>query len=580
MHQTKKMQQPCSGDHSPPPNCLHGCFSSSPFHGATTTTSEHPSDSTPTVTSATLRRNFAQTTVSTIFPDTQFADPNSLPSHQESFSDFIQAYPNYSDTYKIDRIRSDHYFHLGLSHYTCLDYIGIGLYSYSQLLNYDPSTYQISSSLSESPFFSVSPKIGNLKEKLLNDGGQETEFEYSMKRRIMSFLKISEEDYSMVFTANRTSAFRLVAESYPFNSKRKLLTVYDYESEAVNEINRVSEKRGAKVAAAEFSWPRLKICSSKLRKLVTTGKTGSKKKKKKGIFVFPLHSRVTGSRYPYLWMSVAQENGWHVMIDACGLGPKDMDSFGLSIYNPDFMVCSFYKVFGENPSGFGCLFVKKTTIPILESSTGSGMVNLVPTDNPISLHALEINRIQTESEETYSFSSSVEYKGLDHVDSLGLVATGNRSRCLINWLVSALHKLKHSTTSRLVKIYGPKVDFNRGPAVAFNLFNQKGEKIEPFIVQKLAGCSNISLGKGFLKNIMFEEDYEGAKDRVFEKRRNRDVNEPGISVLTAALGFLANFEDVYKLWIFVARFLDSEFVDNESGRCGVHVFEHESREVV
>ncbi|AED96146.1 unnamed protein product [Arabidopsis thaliana] len=570
------MHQPFPGDSSPP-NCLHGCFSSSPFHG--TTSSEHPPHSTPTVTSATLRRNFAQTTVSTIFPDTEFTDPNSLPSHQESFSDFIQAYPNYSDTYKIDRLRSDHYFHLGLSHYTCLDYIGIGLYSYSQLLNYDPSTYQISSSLSESPFFSVSPKIGNLKEKLLNDGGQETEFEYSMKRRIMGFLKISEEDYSMVFTANRTSAFRLVAESYPFNSKRKLLTVYDYESEAVSEINRVSEKRGAKVAAAEFSWPRLKLCSSKLRKLVTAGKNGSKTKKK-GIYVFPLHSRVTGSRYPYLWMSVAQENGWHVMIDACGLGPKDMDSFGLSIYNPDFMVCSFYKVFGENPSGFGCLFVKKSTISILESSTGPGMINLVPTDNPISLHALEINRTQTDSEETYSFSSSVEYKGLDHVDSLGLVATGNRSRCLINWLVSALYKLKHSTTSRLVKIYGPKVNFNRGPAVAFNLFNHKGEKIEPFIVQKLAECSNISLGKSFLKNILFQEDYEGVKDRVFEKKRNRDVDEPRISVLTAALGFLANFEDVYKLWIFVARFLDSEFVDKESVRCGVHVFEHKNREVV
>lgn len=570
------MHRPCPGG-SPPPNCLHGCFSSSPFHGAAS--SEHPPDSTSTVTSATLRRNFAQTTVSTIFPDTQFADPNSLPSLQESFSDFIQAYPNYSETYKIDRIRSDHYFHLGLSHYTCLDYIGIGLYSYSQLLNYDPSTYQISSSLSESPFFSVSPKIGNLKEKLLHDGGQETEFEYSMKRRIMSFLKISEEDYSMVFTTNRTSAFRLVAESYPFNSKRKLLTVYDYESEAVDEINRVSEKRGAKVAAAEFSWPRLKICSSKLRKMVTSGKNGSKEKKKKGIFVFPLHSRVTGSRYPYLWMSVAQENGWHVMIDACGLGPKDMDSFGLSIYNPDFMVCSFYKVFGENPSGFGCLFVKKSTIPILESSTGSGMVNLVPTDNPISLHALEINRTQTDSEDTDSFSSRFEYRGLDHVDSLGLVATGNRSRCLINWLVSAFYKLKHSTSSRLVKIYGPKVNFNRGPAVAFNLFNKKGEKIEPFIVQKLADCSNISLGKGFLKNILFEEECEGVKDRVFEKRRNRD-EEQRISILTAALGFLANFEDVYKLWIFVARFLDSEFEEKERWRCGVHVFEQKSREVV
>ncbi|CAA7032200.1 unnamed protein product [Microthlaspi erraticum] len=559
---------------SPPPNCLHGCFSSSPFIGATA--SEHPPDSTPTVTSATLRRNFAQTTASTIFPDTHFADPNSLPSLQESFSDFIQAYPKYTDTYKIDRIRSDHYFHLDLSHHTCLDYIGIGLYSYSQLLNYDSSTYQISSSLSESPFFSVSPKIGNLKEKLLNDGGQETEFEYSMKRRIMGFLKISEEDYSMVFTANRTSAFRLVAESYPFNSKRKLLTVYDYESEAVDEINRVSEKRGAKVAAAEFSWPRLRICSSKLRKMITSGKNGSKKKKK-GIFVFPLHSRVTGSRYPYLWMSVAQENGWHVMIDACGLGPKDMDSFGLSIYNPDFMVCSFYKVFGENPSGFGCLFVKKSTIPILESSTSSGMINLVPTDDPVSLHALEHNRTQTESEETDdSFSCGIECRGLDHVDSLGLVSTGNRSRCLINWLVSALYKLKHSTTSRLVKIYGPKVNFNRGPAIAFNLFDQKGERIEPFVVQKLADCSNISLGQGFLKKILFEEEYVEVRDRVLEKRKN----ELGISVLTAALGFLANFEDVYKLWIFVARFLDSEFVEKESVRCGVHVFEYKNREVV
>ncbi|KAL0730852.1 hypothetical protein Bca4012_026946 [Brassica carinata] len=555
-----------SGD-SPPPNCLHGCFSSSSSPGDLIS-SDAPQGPTPTVTFATLRRNFAQTTASTIFPETHFTDPHLLPSLQESFSHFIQAYPNYPDTHRIDRIRSDQYFHLGLTHHTCLDYIGIGLYSYSQLLNYDPSTYQISSSLSESPFFSVSPKIGNLKEKLLHDGGQETEFEYSMKRRIMGFLKISEEDYSMVFTANRTSAFRLVAESYPF-SKRKLLTVYDYESEAVDEINRVSEKRGAKVSAAEFSWPGLRICSSKLRKMVTAG---SNEKKKKGIFVFPLHSRVTGSRYPYLWMSVAQENGWHVMIDACGLGPKDMDSFGLSIYSPDFMVCSFYKVFGQNPSGFGCLFVKKSTIKILESSTGSGMVNLVPTDDPISLHGLEINRTQTES----SFSSGIEYRGLDHVDSLGLVATGNRSRCLVNWLVSALYKLKHSTTSRLVKIYGPKVNFNRGPAIAFNLFDQKGERIEPFIVQKLAECSNISLGKGFLKKILFEEKYEGLKDRVLEKRKN----EQGISVLTAALGFLANFEDVYKLWVFLARFLDSGFVETESVRCGVHVFEHISREVV
>jgi hypothetical protein len=37
-------------------------------------------------------------------------------------------------------------------------------------------------------------------------------------------------------------------------------------------------------------------------------------------------------------------------------------------------------------------------------------------------------------------------------------------------------------------------------------------------------------------------------------------------VVTAALSFLANFEDVYKLWTFVARFLDADFVEKERWR--------------
>jgi hypothetical protein len=39
-----------------------------------------------------------------------------------------------------------------------------------------------------------------------------------------------------------------------------------------------------------------------------------------------------------------------------------------------------------------------------------------------------------------------------------------------------------------------------------------------------------------------------------------------VTVVTAALSFLANFEDVYKLWTFVARFLDADFVEKERWR--------------
>lgn len=624
--------------------CFHGCCPTT-FLSLPVAENTKPRSST----SAACRLDFASTTKSSIFPNTKFTNHESLPTLQESFTEFTKAYPKYSDTDQVDQIRAQEYYHLSLSNHACHDYIGIGLFSYSQLQNKDPSRNEIASSSSAAaapppppspprkshfPFFSISFKTGSLKTQLLHGSGGESEFESAMKKRIMGFLNISENDYCMVFTANRTSAFKLIAESYPFQSSRKLLTVYDYQSEAVEAMTNSSEKRGAQIMSAEFSWPRLRIQSAKLRKMVVS----KRKKKKGGLFVFPLHSRITGSRYPYLWMSIAQENGWHVLIDACALGPKDMDSFGLSLFRPDFLICSFYKVFGENPSGFGCLFVKKSTIPILEASTSAGMINLVPaeklfrladessgTDTELEQRSrtgiqedelessssfsghiqIESARLEQEvptepkglgasengeSEETVDLTKlghakssrngrlEIECRALDQVDSLGLILTTNRARYLINWLVSSLMKLEHPNTVGipLVRIYGPKIKFNRGPALAFNVFDWKGEKVEPVLVQKLADRSNISLSYGFLHNIWFSDKYAEEKERVLDVRgsgsskvvtNNReDKADQGITVVTAALGFLANFQDTYKLWAFVAQFLDADFVEKERWR--------------
>ncbi|GMI99160.1 hypothetical protein HRI_003585300 [Hibiscus trionum] len=81
-------------------------------------------------------------------------------------------------------------------------------------------------------FFGVTYKTGNLKTQLLH-GGPASELEFGIRKRIMSFLNASKSEYFMVFTANKTLAFKLVAESYPFQSNRKLVLVYDYESEAI-----------------------------------------------------------------------------------------------------------------------------------------------------------------------------------------------------------------------------------------------------------------------------------------------------------------------------------------------------------
>ncbi|XWS49870.1 hypothetical protein CRYUN_Cryun12cG0040400 [Craigia yunnanensis] len=620
--------------------CCSGCCPN-PFPGLpeshAAATSQIPSSA------AASRYKFEVSTASSLYPNFQFTNHESLPSFEESFSCFNKVYPQYSQTDQADKIRAQEYYHLSNSKHVCFDYIGQGLFSYFQLESQCPGSPGTSSSSSppppvhshslEPPFFDISCKSVNMNSGLLY-GGEESEFQSNIRKRIMAFMNISEADYTMVLTANQSSAFKLLAESYSFQSSQNLLTVYDYQSEAVEVMIESSKKRGAKVMSATFSWPNLHIQSEKLRKKIVN----KSKHKKKGLFVFPLQSRVTGSRYSYLWMSLAQENGWHVLLDASALGAKDMETLGLSLFNPDFLVCSFFKVFGENPSGFCCLFIRKSSASILKNSatsTSVGIVNLVPASGPTrifeksAISSIETKQkldefpvrgsfsdpisIQQRNDETtrelqktegieakkktlsfseieevidISFESAnskitstpqsknpkIECRSLDHADSLGLILITSRTRDLINWLVNALMSLEHPHSENgipAVRIYGPKRMFDRGPAVAFNVFDWKGEKVDPALVQKLADRNNISVSIGFLQHIWFSDKHEEEKEKVLETRtseaegtvssKKRDKFHSGITVVTAALGFLTNFEDMYRLWAFVSRFLDLIF---------------------
>ncbi|KAK1438659.1 hypothetical protein QVD17_04468 [Tagetes erecta] len=562
------------------------------------------------------RYDFIAATAFSLHPNDQFTNHECLPTLDQAFSNMKRAYPNYPGTDRADRIRDQEYYQLSLSNHVCLDYIGHGLFSYSQQLH------------SNAPFFSIIYKSVNLYAQITH-GGQETEFETKIKERIFRFMNISSDDYSLVFTANQSSAFKVLAESYPFHSHRNLLTVYDHENEALEIMIESCRKRSGWVDSALFSWPSMRIQSKRLRKSVVNK---NKKKKRKGLFVFPLQSKVTGARYSYLWMSLAQENGWHVCLDANALGAKDMETLGLSLFQPDFLICSFYKVFGENPSGFGCLFIKKTRSSVLKNSnTNTGLVNIIQASNrPLFLQesrsndrgktvlsssssvsnqdTLEIQEMrETNDKKEVSFleiwkrdksidieeksrkneasssgvSSDVECRGLDNADSLGLVLISSRVRYLVNWLVNAFGSLKHPHTEDgvpLVRIYGPKVRVDRGPVVAFNVFDWKGEKIEPTLVQKLADRHNISLSYAVLKHVIFVDKSSEEKERLVEVKsienkgqnsmliKNKDKFDLRIPVIMATLGFLTNFEDVYRVWAFVSRFLDADFVEKERWR--------------
>jgi hypothetical protein len=199
--------------------------------------------------------------------------------------------------------------------------------------------------------FNLAYISANLPTHALYGTAEEGTVEAYMRKRIMKYMNLSETDYSMVFTASRGTAYKLLAESYPFHTNNRLLTVYDYESDAVSWMVATAKEKGARVMSASFRWPNLRIAASDLK-----CKLEEKKKKKdqsaKGLFVFPVQSRVTGAKYSYQWMSQAQAYRWHVLLDASALAPKDMDSLALSLFRPEFIVTSFYKVRNQSK---GCV---------------------------------------------------------------------------------------------------------------------------------------------------------------------------------------------------------------------------------
>lgn len=103
------------------------------------------------------------------------------------------------------------------------------------------------------------------------------------------------------------------------------------------------------------------------------------------LFVYSAQCNFSGFKYPLNWIEKAQQgllntisdnikSNWFVLLDAAAfVGTNQLD---LSIYKPDFVVMSFYKMFGY-PTGIGALIIKNSSAQVLNKVYyGGGTVNM------------------------------------------------------------------------------------------------------------------------------------------------------------------------------------------------------------
>ena len=164
-------------------------------------------------------------------------------------------------------------------------------------------------------------------------------------------------DYTAAFTLNASGALKLIGESFPFRpGGRYLLTADNHNS--VNGIREFAGARGAKVDYAPLTVPELRIDEPKLIALL-----GEADPSQPNLFAFPAQSNFSGVKHPLPLIERARERGWRVPLDAAAFAPTNR--LDLKAAKPDFVVVSFYKMFGY-PTGVGCLIVRNETLAALE----------------------------------------------------------------------------------------------------------------------------------------------------------------------------------------------------------------------
>jgi selenocysteine lyase/cysteine desulfurase len=312
----------------------------------------------------------------------------------------------------------------------------------------------------------------------------------------LAFFDADPDIYEVCFTANATAAIKLVAESYPFSVRRGLILSADNHN-SVNGIREFARRAQAPVSVLPLD-TELRLDGGPASLRASVDRQGE------GLFAFPQQSNFSGVLHDLSLIDEARALGCDVLLDAAAAGP----SGGLSLreHAADFVVCSFYKLFGL-PTGVGALIAKKSALGRLRRPWFSGgTVEFVSVAH--GRHALRTGHDGFED-------GTANFLGLAAIDS-GFAFLARMPRpCLRAHIRSQMQHflglaaaLRHRNGAPLVRLYGPRGMEQRGGIAAFNVLENDGCVLPYEHVERLAREHGVAIRGGCFCN-------PGAAEKAF-----------------------------------------------------------------
>jgi molybdenum cofactor sulfurtransferase len=281
-----------------------------------------------------------------------------------------------------------------------------------------------------------------------------------------------------------------------------------------------------------------------------------------GLFAYPAQSNFNGRRFPLNWISRLRQRqpGWYSLLDAASFLTTTPLDYSDVTNAPDFIVLSFYKIFGY--PDLGAIIVRKDAGDVLlrRRYFGGGTQAAITAD---SFHAPRKELHAALEDGTLPFHTILALDpALNHFARLfGTHRSVSRHTSLLTRLTHALlSSLRHDNGRSVCQIYSRP---DHGPIIAFNLFSAQGSPIGFASFEKLSSLRNISLRTGGMCNPGGLEQYLNLHnwevERNFEQGKvcGDDMDVVGgknTGIIRVSFGACSRVEDVCSFVDFVKEF--------------------------